>query len=70
MTGDLRLAPGVELFIQAGQLIGRFLAQFGNFIGDVRNVSGIRCRKRFKLFDLGVELGNRAFEIEIGPGRV
>ena len=64
MARHLRDAPGIEIGVDLLQLLGRFGLQLGQLVGDRRTI--LARGKGFQFGDLGIELGDRFFEFEIG----
>ncbi len=61
MPRDQRLLPRRQVQIEVGQRLRRLVLDLPDLLGDI----GARGRKRPQLVDLGVELGDRLFEVEI-----
>ena len=64
MAGDLRLLPGRQLGVEVAQRLRAPCLEPADLVGDGDGVAlGLQ---RAQLLDLGLELGHRLFEVEIG----
>ena len=67
MAGDLRLLPGRQPGIDAGERVARLALERRDLVGD-RDAVGARLQPP-QLLDLAFEVGDRLFEVEVGSHR-
>ena len=63
MARDLGLLPRRQIGVEIGERVGRLALETGDLLADRRR--GVGIGERAQLLDLGLDLGDRLFEIEV-----